>query len=164
MAMKGKEERKDKLMGFEDADSLSGELSWSIAYHDKAKLRHDLKKEPGIDHSLPVALQSRPELQVETKAVDSSEEQDVLRTSPDPLRPSGVLSVIIHHINNLEKKDLSGSMGKGREGEAGQDTDDASDENPPSGYCEVRLSLSLRDWKLILASSSSTTSSCTRLE
>ena len=57
-------ERKDKLMGFEDADSMSGTLSWSVAYFDKAPLNASLKKEPGLDHSLPKDLQDRPELQV----------------------------------------------------------------------------------------------------
>ena len=30
--------RTDKLMGFEDADSMSGTLTWSVGYYEKAKL------------------------------------------------------------------------------------------------------------------------------
>lgn len=57
-------ERKDTLMGFEDADSLTGTLSWSVAYYNKAKLNPALKKTPGVDHSLPSELQKLPELEV----------------------------------------------------------------------------------------------------
>ena len=43
-------------------------------------------------------------------------------TPPDPKYPSGVLSVIIHQINNLECQNLKGKTGGDREGQAGQDT------------------------------------------
>ncbi|KAK4703048.1 hypothetical protein P7C70_g3172, partial [Phenoliferia sp. Uapishka_3] len=132
-------ERTDKLMGFEEADSMSGTLTWSVAYFDKATLNQALKKEPGVDHSLPKELQDRPELKVETAAIDTAEEADVRRTPPDPRFKSGVLSIIIHQINSLEKQDLKGASGKDREGKAGQDTDAVEDEtsNLPSAYCEI---------------------------
>lgn len=57
-------ERNDPLQGFEEADKMSGVLSWSIAYYDKALLEQELKKEEGIDHSLPKELQHREELKV----------------------------------------------------------------------------------------------------
>ncbi|KAM0755850.1 hypothetical protein T439DRAFT_308275 [Meredithblackwellia eburnea MCA 4105] len=131
--------RQDKLMGFEDADSMSGTLTWSVAYYDKAMLNPALKKEPGIDHDLPKELQDRPELKVETTAVDTAEEADVRRTPPDPRYSSGVLSVVIHQINSLERQNLKGASGKDREGQAGQDTDDPSEDssNLPSSYCEI---------------------------
>jgi hypothetical protein len=64
---------------------------------------------------------------------------DVERTPPDPKYPSGILSVVIHHINNLERQNLQGASGNDREGSAGQDTDEASEQgsNMPSGYCEI---------------------------
>jgi Ca2+-dependent lipid-binding protein len=48
------------------------------------------------------------------------------------------LSVILHQINNLERQDLKGNTGE-REGEAGQDTDEPSEQsdNLPSGYGEI---------------------------
>lgn len=51
----------------------------------------------------------------------------------------GILSVVVHQINNLELKDLSGTSGKDREGQAGQDTDEPSEQsdNLPSAYCEI---------------------------
>ncbi|KAL8286155.1 hypothetical protein RQP46_004643 [Phenoliferia psychrophenolica] len=132
-------ERKDKLMGFEDADAMSGTLSWSVAYFDKAPLNPALKKDPGVDHSLPKELQDRPELKVETAAIDTAEEADVRRTPPDPRYNSGIFSIVIHQINSLETQNLTGASGKDREGKAGQDTDDPGEEtsNLPSAYCEV---------------------------
>lgn len=43
---------------------MSGTLTWSIAYYDKVKLNDNLKKEAGMDHSLPKELQQRDELKV----------------------------------------------------------------------------------------------------
>jgi hypothetical protein len=62
----------------------------------------------------------------------------VQRTPPDPKYPSGILSVVIHQINNLERQNLKGASGD-REGMAGQDTDEPSEQgsNLPSGYCEI---------------------------
>ncbi|BGO94717.1 hypothetical protein NBRC10512_007335 [Rhodotorula toruloides] len=131
--------RTDKLMGFEDADEMSGTLTWSVAYYEKAKLNPDLKKEPGIDHSLPKELQDHPQLKIEENKQDTPEEADVERTPPDPQYPSGILSVIINQIHSLERQNLTGASGKNREGQAGQDTDEASEQNGnlPSSYCEI---------------------------
>lgn len=76
---------------------------------------------------------------VETKSVDTTEETDVRRTPPDPKFASGVLSIIVHQINNLECQNLAGKSGNNREGQAGQDTDNASEAsgNLPSAYCEI---------------------------
>ncbi|GAA6011835.1 hypothetical protein JCM11491_000766 [Sporobolomyces phaffii] len=130
--------RTDKLMGFEDADSMAGTLTWSVAYFEKAKLNPALKLAQGIDHSLPKELQDHPELKVETNTVDTPEEADVSRTPPDPDYPSGILSVAVHNILSLERQNLKGASGKSREGQGGQDTDEASeqDQNLPSSYCE----------------------------
>jgi Ca2+-dependent lipid-binding protein len=38
--------RDDKLMGFEDADAMSGTLSWSIGYFEKVPLRKELERGP----------------------------------------------------------------------------------------------------------------------
>ncbi|GAA5879834.1 hypothetical protein JCM8547_005778 [Rhodosporidiobolus lusitaniae] len=132
--------RTDKLMGFEDADSMKGTLTWSVAYYEKAKLNPELKKAPGIDHSLPKELQDHPELKLpEESKTDTPEEADVQRTPPDPKYPAGVLSVIVHQIMSLERQNLKGATGKNREGTAGQDTDEASEQadNLPSAYCEL---------------------------
>ena len=116
---------------------MQGKLNWSVAYYEKAKLNPALKMEPGIDHNLPKELQDHPELKVETTAADTSEEADATRTPPDPRYPSGIFSIVIHQINNLERQNLTGKKGAHREGQAGQDTDDPSEAegNLPSS-CE----------------------------
>ncbi|KAK4055259.1 hypothetical protein OIV83_000541 [Microbotryomycetes sp. JL201] len=134
--------RTDKLMGFEDADELDGTLTWSVAYYEKAKLNSALKKDASVDHNVPKELQELPELKPKAPpAADTAEEADVTRTPPDPRFPAGILSVVIHQINNLERQNLTGKTGKDREGQAGQDTDDPSEaeSNIPSAYCEVIL-------------------------
>ncbi|GAA5828103.1 hypothetical protein JCM11251_002590 [Rhodosporidiobolus azoricus] len=133
--------RTDKLMGFEDHDSMKGTLTWSVGYYEKVKLNPELKKKPGIDHSLPKELQDHPELKVEDNATDTPEEKDVQRTPPDPKYPAGILSVVIHQIHSLERANVRGTVGKNREGAAGQDTDEPSEQDSelPSSYCELVL-------------------------
>ena len=134
-------DRTDKLSGFEDAEEMPGKLHWSIGYFDKVKLNQDLKQEAGTNKALPKQLENKPELQQEGTAVDTQEEKDALKIPPDPKYPSGILSVIVHQINNLERQDLKGAMGGDREGKAGQDTDAPSeqDHNLPNSYCEFVL-------------------------
>lgn len=63
---------------------------------------------------------------------------DIDRTPPDPKYTSAILSIVVHQINNLERQNLSGTTGN-REGAAGQDTDEPSEQgnNLPSAYCEL---------------------------
>ncbi|BGP36486.1 hypothetical protein JCM10449v2_000387 [Rhodotorula kratochvilovae] len=130
--------RTDKLMGFEDADSMAGTLTWSVAFYPKVKLNPELKKAPGIDHTLPKELQDQPELKLPENMPDTAEEADIDRTPPDPKYPAGILSVVVHHLSSLERQNLKGASGAHREGTAGQDTDAPSEQggNLPSSYCE----------------------------
>lgn len=118
---------------------MSGTVTWSVAYYEKAKLNPKLKLKPGIDHTLPKELQDSPELKLEENNQDTTEEADASRTPPDPQYPAGILSVIVHNIFGLERQQLSGRKGKIREGESGQDTDDPSEQdgNIPSSYVEI---------------------------
>ncbi|GAA5838555.1 hypothetical protein JCM9279_003279 [Rhodotorula babjevae] len=133
--------RTDELMGFEDADSMSGTLTWSVGYYEKAKLNPSLKKAAGIDHTLPKELQDHPELKLPENKLDTAEEADVARCPPDPQWPSGILSVIVHHLSNVESQNLKGATGRHREGAAGQDTDEPSEQgdNVVSTYVEYVL-------------------------
>ncbi|GAA6022197.1 hypothetical protein JCM10207_003939 [Rhodosporidiobolus poonsookiae] len=131
--------RTDKLLGFEDADSMAGTLTWSVAYYSKVKLNPKLKTEPGIDHTLPKELQDHPQLKLPENPQDTPEEADVQRTPPDPKYPAGVLSVVVHQIHSLERANTRGTSGKNREGQAGQDTDETSEQSSslPSSYFEL---------------------------
>ncbi|GJE96327.1 C2 domain-containing protein [Phanerochaete sordida] len=129
--------RTDKLHGFEDANDMPGTLHWEIGYFDKVPLNKALKKEESPN--VPAVAKGRSEkIQEKPTIADSQEEADALRTPPDPAIPSGILSVIVHQINNLERQDIKGASGS-REGQAGQDTAEPSQEgeNLPSSYCEI---------------------------
>lgn len=132
--------RTDKLMGFEDADSMSGTLTWSVAYYEKAKLDKSLRTEKGTAQNEPTALANEGTEQKPTPA-DTKEEADALHIPPRKDLKSGVLSVVIHQISQLERQNLKGASGKTakREGAAGQDTDAPEEEGPnlPNSYCEI---------------------------
>jgi hypothetical protein len=138
----------DGLMGFEDADEMQGKLKWRVGFFEKAELNRALMKKVEEDEKKSEARgddKTKQHLEEEAKdkattSVDNAEEVDALRTPPDPKYPSGILSLHVHHIVGLERRDVEkGVMGKEREGTQGQDIS-ASGETPehlPSGYCEM---------------------------
>jgi hypothetical protein len=96
----------------------------------------------GKDINLPDNLKDNPALQDEKGSLDSPEEDAVVHTPPDPLWPSGVCSVIIHQIVNLELENTQGSNGnrKGREYEPARDSGETKEEEGkklPSSYCTI---------------------------
>ncbi|WVR03079.1 hypothetical protein IAU60_000068 [Kwoniella sp. DSM 27419] len=139
--------RNDSLMGFEDANDMPGKLSWSVGYFEKAPLKKELERGPTPDEAkaAPEPAKTAPEMEMMPNDVAPNPAKkdlpppppNVEKTKPDPQWPSGVLSIILHQINNLERQNLEGKSGD-REGEAGQDTDEPSEqsENLPSGYGE----------------------------
>lgn len=133
--------RTDKLQGFEDSDSMKGTLTWSIAYYEKAKLEESRKSKKGTAEGLPKEIKDKPEAEQQPTMADTKEETLSLHVPPRKDLKSGVLSVIIHQINQLERQNLKGASGKNarREGAAGQDTDAPEEEGPnlPNSYCEI---------------------------
>jgi hypothetical protein len=138
-------DRSDRLAGYEDATAMKGVLHWSIGFYDKVPLNRELER-PLENPPPPPPKKSAPEKEIHPgdkapnpAAKDIPPAPDVKRTPPDLKYPSGILSVIIHQINNLERQNLKGASGSNREGEAGQDTDEPSEHsnNLPSGYCEI---------------------------
>lgn len=140
--------REDSLMGFEDANDMPGKLVWSIGYFTKVSLEKDLERPPTVEEAEAAGPPPKTAPEMEMLPHDTAPNPakkdvppappDVQRTRPNPNWPSGVLSVIVHQINNLERQDLRGASGE-REGEAGQDTDEPSEQsdNLPSGYGEI---------------------------
>ncbi|KAG8908594.1 hypothetical protein FRB99_004882 [Tulasnella sp. 403] len=141
-------EREDPLMGFEDANKMDGKLRWSIGYFEKCPLIKERELPPKDDSPAPAApARTAPEMEMRPgdKAPNPAAKDlpppppDVQRTPPDPEWPSGILGVVIHQINSLERQNLKGTTGSDREGQAGQDTDEPSEQgsNLPSAYCEI---------------------------
>jgi len=139
--------REDGLKGFEDSNDMPGTLVWSVGYYEKVPLRKHFERPLTAEEEKNQPAQPSPaskEMLPYDVAPNPARNDlpppppDVTRTHPDPEFPSGVLSIVLHQVNNLERQQLSGKSGDDREGEAGQDTDDPSQQtnNLPSGYGE----------------------------
>ncbi|KAL9025781.1 MAG: hypothetical protein Q9196_005456 [Gyalolechia fulgens] len=130
-----------KLRGMEADSDMPGELHWEVGYFGKPQFRPALRTD-GKDPNLPKGLKDKEELQDDKGTLDTEEKDAVAHTPPDPLWPSGVCSIIIHQIVNLELENIHGSEGnrKGREYEpakaAGENTDEEN-KQLPSSYCTI---------------------------
>lgn len=130
-----------KLTGVESGSKMLGELHWEVGYFGKPQFRPSLRTD-GKNANLPNALKDHEALQDEKGVVDNANEDAVVHTPPDPLWPSGICSVVIHQIVNLELENIKGSNGnrKGREFEpakaAGENTEEESKQLPTS-YCTI---------------------------
>ncbi|CZT44221.1 uncharacterized protein RSE6_04359 [Rhynchosporium secalis] len=130
-----------RLRGIHKGKMMPGELHWEVGYFGKVNLRPALKAH-GKDVILPDELNDRKELQDEKGSLDTSVEEAVVSTPPDPLWPSGICCVVIHQIVNLELQNLKRSQGKlvGREFEPAKpsgENKDEENEKLPSGYCTI---------------------------
>ncbi|KAI9849199.1 MAG: hypothetical protein M1838_000219 [Thelocarpon superellum] len=132
-----------KLRGLEADSSMPGELHWEVGFFGKPKFRPALRSH-GKDTNLPDSLKDKPELQDKKGSLDTAEEDAVAHTPPDPLWPSGVCSIIVHQIVNLELDNIHGSQGnrKGREYEPAKPSGENIEEEGgrlPNGYCTILL-------------------------
>ncbi|TVY49638.1 Meiotically up-regulated protein 190 protein [Lachnellula occidentalis] len=130
-----------KLRGMHAEDSMPGELHWEVGYFGKPQFRPAMRSH-GKDVNLPNQLKDKKELQDDKGSLDNAEEDAVVHTPPDPLWPSGICSVVVHQIVNLELQNLNGSDGKrkGREFEPAQASGENKEEEHktlPSSYCTI---------------------------
>ncbi|KAI5799888.1 hypothetical protein EDC01DRAFT_648048 [Geopyxis carbonaria] len=133
-----------KLKGEEANSDMPGELHWSVGFFGKAQFRPALRTS-GKDVNLPDALKDEPALQDDKGSLDTEKEDATMHTPPDPLFPSGIVSVVVHQIVNLEIRDQSGTYGSrknGKEYSPGMKTGENKEEEGgklPSAYCTVAL-------------------------
>lgn len=144
-----------KLKGFKEGTSMPGELHWEVGYFGKPQFRPSLRTH-GKDVNLPDALKDNEELQDIKGSLRTSEEDAVVHTPPDPLWPSGICSVIIHQIVNLELENTQGSQGnrKGREFEPARPSGETKEEESkklPSSYCTILFNDELVGYPLSLS-------------
>jgi len=130
-----------KLRGMDQESTMPGELHWEVGYFGKPQFRPAMRSH-GKDVNLPKELRDKPELQDEKGTLDNAEEEAVVHTPPDPLWPSGICSVVVHQIVNLELQNIKGSDGnrKGREFEPAQPSGENKSEEGkklPSSYCTI---------------------------
>ncbi|KAI1765807.1 hypothetical protein GGR53DRAFT_244386 [Hypoxylon sp. FL1150] len=134
-----------KLRGVKAESNMPGELHWEVGYFGKTQFRAALRTD-GKDVNLPEEIRDKKELQDDKGAVQNDEEDAVVHTPPDPLWPSGILSVVVHQIVNLELANVKGSEGGkrkgGREYEPARDAGEIKEESSkklPSAYCTMHL-------------------------
>ena len=131
-------ERADTLED-EKGGTLPGKLYWDIGYFPRSKFKESMKTD-GKDASLPESIRHQPEFQDNKGTVTTQKEIDVTSTPPDPSLPSGICSVLIHEVSNLEVQRPSGSFCNYKPWTpaqiTGENTDEEADELP-SSYCTI---------------------------
>jgi hypothetical protein len=129
-----------KLAGMDADSEMPGELHWEVGYFSKPQFRKEMRTD-GKNKALPDRLKDDPKLQDDKGVINSEEDDAVMHTPPDPLWPSGVCSVVIHQIVNLELENIKGSeYHKGREYEPAKPYGEAKEEtggNLPTSYCTI---------------------------
>ncbi|KAE8148758.1 hypothetical protein BDV25DRAFT_11996 [Aspergillus avenaceus] len=131
-----------KLQGLNEGSEMPGELHWEVGFFGKPRLRPELRTD-GKKKDLPENLKGNPQFQDEKGVITNEEEDAVAHTPPDPLWPSGIVSVVVHQIVNLQLANIQGSRyRKGREYEPakpyGENTEEQGGDLPTS-YCKMVL-------------------------
>ncbi|ORY77377.1 C2 domain protein [Protomyces lactucae-debilis] len=130
--------RSDELKD-EKGEVLPGKLNWDIGYFCKSDWKNSMKSD-GKDTALAKELRDHPDLQDDKGVVVTEDEKAITTTPPDPTLPTGICSVLIHQIDNLEVHRPSGSFGSYEPWTPAQITGENTDEEGdrlPSSYCTV---------------------------
>ena len=130
-----------KLAGMDAGSDMPGELHWEVGYFEKPKFRPALRTD-GKNKNLPKELRDAPEFQDEKGATNTAIDDAVKHTPPDPLWPSGICSIVVHQIVNLELENIKGTQGsrKGREYEPAKPFGEGAEEHGdhlPTSYCTI---------------------------
>lgn len=130
-----------KLAGMDEGSEMPGELHWEVGYFGKPQFRPALRTD-GKNKTLPSELRDHPDLQDEKGIANTATDDAVMHTPPDPLWPSGVCSVVVHQIVNLELENIKGTSGsrKGREYEPAKVYGESTEETAghlPTSYCTI---------------------------
>ena len=131
-------ERADELKN-EKGEPLPGTLYWDIGYFPRSQFKDSMKSD-GRDVGVPEEIRHRPEFQDDKGVVTTQEEVDVTTTPPDPSLPTGICSILIHQVENLEEVRPSGSFGSYKPWTPAQLTGENTDEEAhhlPSSYCTI---------------------------
>lgn len=131
------------LAGMDEGSEMPGELRWEVGFFGKPDFRPALRTD-GKSRQLEEGIRDKAELQDDTGVINNKKEDAVMHTPPDPLWPSGIASIIVHQIVNLEFENIKGTEGsrKGREYEPAKASGDQSDETGnhlPTSYCTICL-------------------------
>lgn len=131
-------EREDEMVD-EKGKPVPGSLFWDIGYFPRANFKSSMRTD-GKDVGIPEEIRHRPEFQDDKGTVTTQQEVDVTTTPPDPSLPSGICSILIHQIDNLEEERPSGSFGSYKPWTPAQISGENTDEEGndlPSSYCSI---------------------------
>lgn len=134
--------QESSLRGTKAESTMPGTLSWEVGFFGRTQFRKALRTD-GKDPNLPKELQDNKELQQDVGSLDNAQESAVVHTPPDPLWPSGIVSIVVHQIVSLELANVKGSNGKrkGREFEPARpeagDMKEETGKQLPSSYCTI---------------------------
>lgn len=156
-----------KLAGMDEGSEMPGELHWEVGFFGKPQFRPALRTD-GKNKALPESLQNHPELQDDKGTANTETDDAVQHTPPDPLWPSGVCSIIVHQIVNLELENVKGTSGSrnGKEYEPAKPYgEDGNEEGShlPTSYCTILYNDELVSTVLNVYSMSTNSSRCTAL-
>lgn len=131
-------ERHDKL---EDADgnTLPGLLHWDVAFFPKSTFKASMRTD-GLDTALPKEIREQEQFKEDRGVVNTQDEADITSIPPDPTLPSGICSILIHQIENLEVNRPAGTFGSYEPWTPAQQVGENTDEegnNLPSSYCTI---------------------------
>ncbi|KAE9374088.1 C2 domain protein [Stipitochalara longipes BDJ] len=132
------EERVDELKD-DKGNTLPGKLYWDIGLFPRSQFKESMRSD-GKNVALPKEIRDRPEFQDDKGTVTTQQEIDVTTTPPDPSLPSGICSLLIHQVENLEVERPSGSFGSYKPWTPAQITGENTDEEAddlPSSYCTI---------------------------
>lgn len=134
---------KSKLQGMHAGTEMPGELRWEVGYFAKPRFRPALRTD-GRDPNLPDRLKGEEVLEDDKGNLMNEEQDAVAHTPPDPLWPSGVCSIIIHQIVNLQVESNKGTLNNRKHNEYapakeyGETTEEEGGDLPTS-YCTILL-------------------------
>ena len=131
-------ERHDELKD-DDGKTLPGLLHWDVAFFPKSVFKSSMRTD-GLDTSLPKEIREQEQFKEDRGVVNTQDEQDITSIPPDPTLPSGICSILIHQIDNLEVNRAAGTFGSYEPWTPAQQVGENTDEegsNLPSSYCTI---------------------------
>ncbi|KAI5293866.1 hypothetical protein KEM52_005079 [Ascosphaera acerosa] len=136
-----------KLSGMNEGSEMPGVLEWEAGFFGKPQFRKSMRTD-GKARDLPKTLADRPDLQDDKGKINSEQDHAVEHTPPDPLWPSGICSIVLHQIVNLELEEIKGTYRhrKGNEYDAARKYGENKGETGnslPTSYCNVHINDSM---------------------
>lgn len=139
MRQKNRVSRFQDVIFADDKVHAGGKLEFTIGYFEKVAPNEEMRTD-GEDPLIPEDIKDYPEMRDKREIALSELEDAVLHCPPDPEYPSGILSIQIHEVTDLQLQTQGKETTGNREGEKGQDdarTEEEEGEDLPSAYCTL---------------------------